>query len=273
MQPLLPRLLCVLIGSMVFSLAVQVEAQIVRIHRGSGVSVNAPGVHVQVGPVGVAGRAYVPGRRRFFARRAYLGQPPTAAQARGTGAPQYVPAPATSTSGPTLAEPENYEERSFPTKAELAALDDAMLLNALLDATSRLNARLARLTTGAGWQRYLRLPADALPPPAEDGAVKLGINSIRHTLNRFDQVAANPEFTKIATLPSFVATRSALRQVVERIGKLQPALKLNAPATHASATQGGSADQGVLLEKEILPAPEPASQTTAPAGERSIIKR
>ena len=87
-----------------------------------------------------------------------------------------------------------------------------------IDAAAKLDADVARFNTGATWQRYLRLPDDAFPPPTSDGRVMLGFGSITATLARFDSVAANPQYAMISRLPSFVAAQQALREVVARFG-------------------------------------------------------
>jgi hypothetical protein len=96
-------------------------------------------------------------------------------------------------------------------------MTDSDLLNSLAALTAQFDADLNRFDTGDTWQRYLGLPEDALPP-ASDGRVILGVNSLAETLTRFDRTVAKPEFVQISGLPSFSATHAALAEVVRRFG-------------------------------------------------------
>ncbi len=153
--------------------------------------------------------------------------------------------------------------QSFPSAADLASFDDGTLLNSLLDASTQLDGDLGRFDTGAGWQKYLRLPADALPPPSADGHVTLGFRSITTTLERINAVAANPQYPMISGLPSFVATRSALDEVVRRFGS-----RAQAPATTTTAKPAAGG------EELPMPSPTVAAPSKAVVGqERSILAR
>ena len=160
----------------------------------------------------------------------------------------------------------------FPTEAVLRSMTDAELLNALLDASYRLHERLERLTTGAGWQRHLRLPDDALPPPSPSGQVELGMKSLKATLARFNRVAANPEYVKISSLPSFVATHNALRQVVIRFDVPGEVDGLARQANESPTVNSADLD---AAGRETLPAPQPdpVEAEPEPGIERSVLKR
>lgn len=241
--------------------------------RGPGLVVRAPyvgAIRVGVGPIvpRVVGVPGVPLVRPLLPRRRILGPPvPALGAAAGaayaggpTVAPRYAPGRTRAVVGasPIAAAPPT-ESRPFPTASELAALDDGSLLNALLEAMAQLDSDVAQFDTGATWQRYFRMPDDALPPPSADGHVTLGFPSIKATLARLDSVSANPKYPMIAALPSFAAAQRALAEVVHRFG--------------AAAGDGGVADSRPRGEE--LPAPPPAlaaPQTNAP-GEHSILSR
>lgn len=264
------------------------EAQIVRGRVGRGVVVSAPFVRVQVGPIGIPGLPYGLPRRRVIGAvpRAIVTQPgPTAVPRRysrpSAGEPQlnsasgaYV-APSTANSS-TPTGPTQPTQETYPTVDELQQMDDGTLLNTLVDLTARLDERVARFDTGATWQRYLRLPDDALPPPSADGQVTLGMKSLAATLDRFDSIASNSKYRVISDLPLFVAAHSALRESVERFG-----------SRRSSQEQGRSdrtdqqQDQPVvprLPSAEDLPPPEPTppsrpTRRLQDGRPRSILKR
>jgi hypothetical protein len=174
------------------------------------------------------------------------------------------------------------EPASERTASDLARLGDAELLNAVVEATARLEQRLARFTTGEGWQEYLQLPADALPPPAADGTVKLGMRSLGRALGRFDSVAGNPTFGKISALPEFGAVRDSLREVVTRFGGGAPPdarrevdreveeLPQIAP-TVSGATQPSPERSAEASSQPVRPKSLPSSQSAD--GEHSILVR
>lgn len=250
------------------------EAQVVRIGRGAGIVVRAPyapPVAVNLGLGGVVPRVPLPRPYLLPRRRVLAGDPRAAAAAGGaagaaplTEAPRYTPgATRASVDGANQQRP-GAPDRPFPTAAELAALDDGTLLNALLDVSSRLDFDLGQFDTGAGWQRYLRFPEDALPPPTADGRVTLGFKSLTTTLDRLNSVAANSAYPMISRLPSFVATQAALQEVVGRFGQRDGVPNKGAPA--AGLSRGANSEE--------LPTPPPS--LTAPAnasGERSILAR
>ncbi len=153
-------------------------------------------------------------------------------------------------------------QRPFLTGNELAALDDGSLLNAVLETASRLDADVGEFNTGVTWQRYLRLPDDALPPPSADGEVVLGFQSITDTLDRLNAVEANPNYAMISRLPSFAAMQLALGEVVARFGAPGQGRPMGVAAAAASAS-------------EELPTPPPslAAPTHAVPGPRSILAR
>jgi hypothetical protein len=111
---------------------------------------------------------------------------------------------------PVILEPQ-FVERAFPTAAELAAMSEVELEQALRSIAARLHDRLARFDTGSTWQRYLRLPEEAL---ADSPAAQRDV--IANTLNRFYRVASDPQYPMIARLPAFAAMEAALTEALSR---------------------------------------------------------
>lgn len=254
------------------------EAQIVRGRIGGGVVVSAPFVRVQVGPIGISGRPYVLPRRRFVgpapiaAPSTQVG-PYTARQRfyqEGAGGPQlssasgeYGSSPAP-TSSPTPAVQTQASQQSYPTADQLRELDDAGLLNTLVDLSARLDARLELFNTGAGWQRHLQLPDDALPPPSSSGEVTLGMKSLVKSLDRYDAIAANPKYRVISKLPVFVATHDALQEVVNRFGATSSSAKTpSLDPFGADPTDSSDSNQQRPRQPsaEDLPPPEPTPRS------------
>ncbi len=199
-------------GALLMFLPTPAEAQIVRRFPGGGLQVRAPFVRVNVGPYGTSVRAPLvavdPGSVRIGLRRRFAPVPQQVAPVVRR------PVVAVPRSGDLSDRGYVLPDRGyvpFPTAEELAAMDDLTLLTAVNDLGYSLDVRLARLETGAGWQRYLRIPASAPTAHSE---------KFVQTLARYDSVADNPEFAKIAGLPSFIATKAALRQVVARLATL-----------------------------------------------------
>jgi len=229
------------------------EAQLVRVRRGGGeVHVRAPFVRVDVWPGGATsvrapftavdspGRVYVGPRGRLlgpYGRQAVV------------------------------------QARPFPSKQDLAAMDDVALFATLRDVSMRLNLRLARLNTGAGWQRYLALSEEALGGPASESNAGLPptirVDLLQNALVRFDRTAENPEYLKIATLPSFVATQATLRKVVERFAGPQI---IEPSGANSPRTEAPSKPQD-LDQNELLPTPAPEPRPATSSGERSILRR
>ena len=168
----------------------------------------------------------------------------------------------------------------LPTQAELQAMSDSELLNALIATSQQLHERLGLLSTGEGWQRYLDLPAGALPPPAADGSVELGLETLAATLEKFDGVRANDHFQMIASLDSFNATHAVLQEVVGRFGSTAaiagPVLGAPANAPFERSTRAAPAAQTEqTTQVETLPTPKPETRGALlnKGQERSVLKR
>jgi hypothetical protein len=158
---------------------------------GGGVHVRAPFVRVDVGPYGgVSVRAPftaidVPSRAYYYER--YYG-PPVVFERR-------------------IVEP------AYPTAAELASMDRAQLGDALLSISRRLHDRLGRFDTGNTWQRYFRLPEDAVDLSTDSNDRTTALTTL---LEKFQRIDSNPQYSMIARLPAFTAMVEALNEVVSR---------------------------------------------------------
>jgi len=152
------------------------------------------------------------------------------------------------------------DQQPFPTESDLSAMDEGSLLGALDDVSTRLQARLARFDSAASWHRFLQLPPDMFNQEV-DGVVTpiVRVAELQKTLANFDKAAAEPQYAKIAQLPSFVATHLALREVLSRYSTEQ-----NGPVQD----EDPFADE---LRQETLPSPNPQPNTTS--RERSILMR
>lgn len=192
-----------------------------------------------------------------------------------------VPAAANVAPTSQVAEPTPSSEQALPSEADLQAMDDGSLLNALLDVTGRLDGDLARFNTGAQWRTFLQLPADAVPAPTNNQVV-LGMSSLKTTLGRFDKIAADSAYRSINGLGSFVASHAALAEVVARFGSRQapqapPQLPPQTPPQippQSQTLQSSGVTQAAAQEE--LPSPGPALEaptSDAPDGERSILSR
>ncbi len=181
--------LCIVVGTFVVFSSAPCMAQRVWV-GGGGVRVRAPFVRVDVYPYGgVSVRA--PFAAVDVPPRGYYYEP-------GLAPPVIFERPV---------------EPSFPTAADLAAMDAEQLAQALQAISQSLHNRLRRFDTGDTWQRYLRLPDTAIDmslPPEERMA------ALAELLNRLRGVAADPQYPMIARLPAFNAMEAALNEAVAR---------------------------------------------------------
>jgi hypothetical protein len=251
------------------------RAQVI-IGRGRGIALNVPAVGVRIGPLGGYGLyGAVP---RPLIAGPYGIQPYDALPLYGTspanaGGPirRFVGRPRQSPDGAARSAP-------LPTEAELRTMDDSALLNAALRVGNRLDADLGGFTSANTWRPYLRLPDDALPPAGANRRVRLRLESITETLNRFETAAANPEYQQITGLPSFSAMRDVLQELVRRYGGAAPAIAQrstphrNTPSIemqnlHAATPNVSAAPRRTMLRQdtavkpasgEELPTPPPA---------------
>lgn len=267
-------IIAALLTAVWLSAAADSQAQIVR--RGfGGIVVRAPyAPSISVGLRGVIPavplvRPYVLPRRRLLAPPYPVAQASATAPlaARGGGeAPRYVPGSSVVAGGGGPASVGGEAPRQeWPSRAELARMEDSALLNAALEAAWTLDADVAAFNTGATWRNYFKLPDDAFPRPSADGQVTLGLPSIVATLTRIDSVAANPEYGMINSLASFTATQYALQEVVRRFDP-----SAQRPARPAQAAEAASNGEELPVPPPALRSPERAAAPTSD-GERSIL--
>ena len=184
------------------------RAQWVDVSPGGGVQVRAPFVSVDVYPHGgVSVRAPyatvdVGGRPRCDISQSFAVEP-------------------------QIAQP------PLPTSEALAALDDETLRQTIRMTAARLRSRLAGYRTGYMWQQYLRPPDDVFSSTTDDETYHAAVAKL---LQRFQRIAADPQYTKLAQFREFVAMEDAL--------------------TEASARQSGSASAAGRPEE--LPTPPQA---------------
>jgi hypothetical protein len=279
------KLFSVAVAALAASTATSADAQVI-IGRGGGIGISIPGVGgVRLGAPGV----YV---RPYGMRRVIVG-PYGVAPSYGDPYGAEYPSRFNSRPSAPLSSPGRGPTLMLPTEGELRAMGDDELLNALVGLTAQLDADLNRFDTGDTWQRYLRLPDDALPPPTADGRVELGVNSLRDTLIRFERTVAKPEFVQISGLPSFAATQAALAEAVRRYGEQPEAPAASTPAVARripppvpappAATSNEGRRRGILLrnlharrgadaavdEADAPPAQQPAPQQP-PAGAEEL---
>lgn len=157
---------------------------------GGGVRVRAPFVRVDVDPYGG-----VSVRAPFTA----VDVPP-----RGYYEPVY---------GPPIYTESRAMEPQFPNAADLAAMSDEQIQQALPAIAQNLHDRLGRFDTGDTWQRYLRLGEEATDPSAPLDARTAAIATL---LERFRKIAADPRYSMIARLPAFTAMEAALNEALSR---------------------------------------------------------
>ncbi len=265
------------------------DAQIVRRFAGGGVQVNAPLVRVNVSPYGATsvrapftavdspGRTYVGRRRRFLAQPRYA--PPTRSAAPRKTKPIAQEAA-------KVPERANVDALPYPTTEQLAEMENAELVETLRQMMARLQYRLSLLETGKGWQEYLVLSREILGSPGSPPTTA-NIGAIHEILPRYRSVRSDPQFQKIAGLPSFGATLAAMEETTRRFAdaehqdsqhRLQDGPQITNPNSDRS-TDGGTHEAAPNktprqnVPAEVLPSPGPTLVPNAKRGERSILKR
>lgn len=153
--------------------------------------------------------------------------------------------------------------------SDLAALDRDGLQSALANVDGALQNDLNRFSSAESWQGFLGLPADVV------GEQSVDPEALEASLDRFNRVAANPRFSQISSLSSFVQTRGILAELANRT--VGPKLGSPTETTASFETTNPSnsdSDDAVQNAPEQLPAP---LEVSAPAhtnkGERSILLR
>jgi hypothetical protein len=150
------------------------------------------------------------------------------------------------------------------SQGDMAAMDLTTLQTALSNTNGSLNNELSRLSSAASWQQYFTLPGSIV----DEGTVDLA--DLQKALGRFESVAANPNYSQIAELPSFEQAKSLLGELVNRAEPPSSEYSLDGPqlvdpsnAARLSAETGQAA--------EALPVPQP--QLPRARGEHSILVR
>ncbi len=246
------------------------DAQIVSRSADGSLHVRAPFVSLDVPPLDVLAARGPVGGRRFFGRRRPATPPPAPRPNRRPegqpqqdqqaipGVPDLAPPPArvAAAGAPTLAAPATVEKsKPLPTPEKLAAMDVAALQATLRDVSGQLHNQLSSLQTGASWQRHLKIPDALLRAPIQNA------ESLKKTLAKFDAVAGNSKYAKLAGMPSFIATGATLRQL--------DAISAGDQTTASTATK----QKQTVVAEEILPTPPEPTLPDATRGERSILKR
>ena len=213
-------LLCTLVGMILSFTNTRCLAQWVDISREGGVYVRAPFVRVYVDPYGGTS----------------VRAPFTAIDVPGRRFPDVQP--------PGVIE-RRVVQPSFPRVQEFQAMGDETLRQFLRSTADRLYVRLSRFNTGASWQTYLQLPEEVLTDSSWVSHHRR--DALKELLGRFQYIASEPKYERIADLPAFIAMQAALTETVSRLD--------------ASSAAGG-------LPDEELPTPDPNRSSRS----RSFLK-
>ncbi len=262
---------------LVLSLHELANAQIVRRFAGGGVQVNAPFVRVNVGPGGATSVrapfvAVDRQGRTFLGRRRRLMSPPLQPTPQ-QNATRYSELPTQRPALQPAPDVADVDALPYPTARQLAAMEDGELVETLRQMMARLQYRLSLLTTGEGWQKYLVLSREALGSPGAPPAAA-HFDAVQKILPRYQSVQDDPQFLKIATLPSFVASFATLQEVDRRFGGTVDSYESDGPEITDPNNGAPPADEAAAEEPlEILPTPQSIAVPNATRGERSILKR
>ncbi len=151
-------------------------------------------------------------------------------------------------------------------------MGDAEFLNIVVTLWYQLDSRLSRFTTGDSWRRYLSMLTGVLPPVRNDGVARISIQEINKKLDRYNRVAANPQYSMIANLPSFISMHRVLQHMAARFqGDVDADLE-TVSETFDPIPESSSPESPV---PENLPAPENVTEPPrqGSAQERSILKQ
>ena len=239
------------------------DAQIVRRFPGGGIAIRAPYVNIDIGrgarPL-PPGAVYGGTRRRILRRQARLDE--QAAQAAAAAPRSYGQV--------QVKQPTPAEAPPLPSRGELGELAMPELVSALRDLSRTFHEALGRFEDPAGWQQYLVIPEDALGTPGVS-KVALDKEALEKQLARFEKVAVGNDFRKIARIPSFAATHTALELVLDRYEAVDSKVVTSSYEAEI-AESGPSLDTSDLEAGSIEELPVPASPEPR-KGERSILKR
>ena len=175
---------------------------------------------------------------------------------------------------PSVTTPANLSPR------QIARMDEGRLAEALERAAVSLYGELGRYATAESWRRYLALPASTLTPGSSDAVERLAT-----LLTRYDEVAANSEYSMISGLRSFGSTHQLLQAFVGRGRQSSPTRSVPNPSTveelplpEDSRPLSPAATGSATAPAAATPANETGSprrdENVVPAGvERSILKQ
>jgi hypothetical protein len=145
---------------------------------------------------------------------------------------------------------------------EISTLDVTGLQNAMDETQGQLLNELRRFSSAASWQGFLALPAGVL----EDGTFNEA--ALETALSRYDRIAGNRNYAKIAELASFNQSRALLAEMSTRVsGPL-----LTSPTGESFLTESAT-EEAITKVAEPLPAPQSAERPLLSKGERSILVR
>lgn len=249
------------------------EAQIMQRIRERRAALLGPPADPAAADAEAASTAEPPVRTGFLARRLQMRRDLVAQQAEA----EATPTPASPAPQPSVASQQAQRttqrrpldmlrqasaqfapELRALTPGQVAALEVPALQAALADTSASLDNELNQLTTAASWREFLQLP----PGIVDAGTVDLA--ALQTLFVRFENVAANPKYTQIASLPSFQQSRTLLAELVDRVDPPhEPSSMTGGPhLIDPTAGTGGA---------ESLPAPAP--QLPRNEGEHSILLR
>jgi hypothetical protein len=163
------------------------------------------------------------------------------------------------------------------TQSELSRMEVSTLQTALSNTSGALSNDLNRYTSAESWQGFLKLPSGIV----EEGTIDVA--TLQTMLVRFENVALNPRFAQIASLPSFHQARSILAELVNRADASQA----EDPQVAVARMEAPQADGPRLIDpvgatelsaeteplEETLPAPTPQPPLPRNDGEHSILLR
>jgi hypothetical protein len=150
------------------------------------------------------------------------------------------------------------------SQGEMSAMDLTTLQTALSNTNGSLNNELGRLSSAASWQQYFTLPGSIV----DEGTVDLA--DLHKALGRFESVAANPNYSQIAELPSFEQAKSLLGELVNRAEPPSSEYSLDGPQL-VDPSNAAKLSAETEQAAEALPAPQP--QLPRARGEHSILVR
>jgi hypothetical protein len=195
-------------------------AQPVSVSLADGVHVRAPFVSVDVWPGGVSVRA--PYTAVDVGRGGiHTGPSRVVVQKPVTSAPLFV-----------------------PSAEDLAAMDRERLAQTLRNAFDNLSDRLGRFDTGATWQRYLRLPDELMTDTYSADAAQR--EAAENLLARFNEIATDGRYRKIADLPEFVVMQSVLAELAKRTENASPPDRKREEVLPLPRQEHGSVERSLL---------------------------